>query len=432
MAFVVSFVFFAIIFDASAKPQETCATPVSLTPAHEQQSSEQSLLAFRSSSHTGTFSEEVTEHLAEYEAWSEQHQIALQKFTRSKTSLQESLDQMIAGQSKASSTCTPMFLDVGNTVSSLTHDLLSLSEQVSTHVRTLEVETRKLNGTVLAFENVAKEFSEQMSECHLEREQAAQKLSLYNSSLEVLQKIAKPSSPYTHTGKVEWPPVAPSVLEDGLWSKDRCLAFVNFTQQHQEHQEHLPQGINTDCDANRAELHKACSAMYMSIRGLAKEIEEQLGDKTCDRSVKKKKDEQLVSLLSQRKQQVSSIKYDSEKLGAIEPVLRHLNERVNDLDGNVQDATIKYPQCDLSDKIAVPEMVSSMHELIHSLQECPSHNTLPLDKLPVEEEPQHVAYTVCAGDGGCGTEEPISHNATSQMLNPSHVQAIMSWGGELE
>lgn len=428
MAAVSSCAFFAILLCASAKRKEACVTPDSSTPDQQHQPSEQMLLALRSSINTGTFSEEVTEHLAEYEAWSKQHQLTLQKVGRSKTLL----DQMIADQSKASSPCTSMLLDVEHTVSSLMHDLRSLSDQVSTQVRTLEAETGKLNSTVLAFENVDKEFSEGVSECSVKRKQAAQNLSLYNAQLEVLKKIAKPSSPYTHTGKIEWPPVAPSLLEDGFWNKERCLAFVNFTQQHQEH---FPQTTNTDCDANREELHKVCSAMYISIRGLAKEAEEHSEDKTCDRLIKKRKDEQLVSLVSQRKQQVSHIKFSSEKLEAIEPVLAHLNDQVNDLDAKVQDPIIKHPECGASDAVAqlvaVPDMLLSMHELIHSLQECPSHNYV-VAKLPAEEVPQHVTYTVCAGDGDCGTEEPSHHNATSQMSNPTHVQAIMSWGGELE
>jgi hypothetical protein len=306
------------------------------------------------------------------------------------------------------------------------HDLKSLSEQVSTQVQTLELETGKLNSTVIAFENVDQEFSQGMSRCSLQHQQAAQNVSMYDSQIEVLKLMAKPSSPYTHTAIIEWPPVAPSLLENGLWTREHCLAFVNFTQHH----ENLLQGMSTtDCDANRDELHKACSAMYISVRALAQVAREQSEDKTCDQKVKRKKNDQLLPLVSQRRQQVSHIKLSSEKLDALAPLLRHLNDSLNNLDAEVVKSV--HPECAASDVAIVPETLHHMHELIHSLQECPSHNDV-VDRLPKEETPKHVAHAVCGGDGDCGTAEPIVHNETSLISNPVHVQAIMSWGGELE
>lgn len=425
MAFLSACAFFAALLCASAKTQDSCTVPSSMTSDQWQQHqhSNQILLALRSSANTGVFSEEVLEHLVEYQAWSTQHQKALFNVEKSKTLL----DQVATGQSAASSPCASSLPSVKQGVSSLVHDLRSVSDQVSTHVRVLEVETGKLNSTVAAFENVDEEFSRGISECSLKREQAARNLSTYSAQLAKLKKIAMPSTPYTHTGKVEWPPVAPSLLEDGLWSKQHCLAFVNFTQQYHEH---APKGTHvTDCDANREELHKACSAVYISVRALVKEAKQQSQSKACDQLVRRKKNEQLLPLVTERKQQVSHIRFSSEKLGAVEPVLKHLNDRVNKLGDAVAESV--QPHCDASTADITAKTLSHMHELIHSLQDCPSHNDI-IDNLPEVEGPQHVAYTVCSGDGDCGTEELMHHNATLLASNPVHVEAIMSWGGELQ
>jgi len=424
MASVSSCVFLAALLCASAKPQESCSAPFG--PAAESDR-DQSLLAFRSSAQTGVFSEEVTEHLAEYQAWSTQHQAALDKAERSKATLEE----MIRGRGQMSTPCTSALVDVKQGVSSLVYDIKSLSEQVSTHVRTLEIETGNLNSTITALEKVDHEFLLGMNDCSNKHKQASDDLSKYKAQLKELKQVAKPFSPYTHTGKVEWPPVAPSLFQDGQWSKDHCLAFLDFTQKHTQY---LPQTANiSDCDTDLEQPHKACSALYISIQALSKKAKEQIGDKTCEQATKKKKNEQLLPLVSQRRQQVTHIKYSSEKLGALQPVLANLNHRVDTLDTRVLQSV--QPHCAESETALVPETLTDIREVIHSLQESPSHNDV-VDKLPEDHEPQHVAYTVCAGDGDCEEEGPIHvdtfADATSNISNVAHVQAIMSWGGELQ
>lgn len=418
-----SCVFLAALLCASAKPDESCVVPLDAEPV---EAWDQSLLALRNSAKTGVFSEEVTEHLAEYHAWSTQHQKALHSVEVSTTSF----DQMIRGQIQSSSPCTSALLDVKHEVSSLVHDLKALSEQVGTHVQTLESETGNLNRSVTAFESVQQEYSRGMTECSDKHKQAVHDLSSYKGQLEVLKQVVKPSSPYTHTAEVEWPPVAPHLLEDGVWSKENCLAFVGFTQQHHEH---AIQGTDaTDCDSGREQLYKACSAMYISVRALAKKAKVQSKDKTCDHSVKRIKNEQLLPLVSQRRQQVAQIKFSTEKLASLQPFLAHLNDRVNTLDTNVVESV--HPHCPASEVVILPQTLSHIRTLIHSLQESPSQSDV-VDQLPEEEEPSHVAYTVCAGDGDCGSEAPIHlggfDDATSNISNVAHVQAIMSWGGEL-
>jgi DNA repair ATPase RecN len=386
---------------------------------------DQSLLAFRSSAQTGVFSEEVTEHLAEYQAWSTQHQAALHKVEKSKALL----DKLMAGPPQVGNLCTSALLGVKQGVSSLVYDIKSLSDQVSTNVKTLESETRNLNNTMAAFNKVDHDFSQGMHDCTEKRKQASSDLSAYQAQLKELKQVA-PFSQFTHTGKVEWPPVAPSLLQDG-WSKEHCLAFLDFTQKHTEH---LPQVANvSDCDSDLEQPHKACSALYISIRASYQKAKEFLEDKTCEQAAKKKKNEQMVPLVSQRRQQVTHIKYSSEKLDALQPVLLNLNHRVDTLDAHVTESV--HPHCAESEAVVVPETLSDIRGAIHSLQESPSHNDV-VDKLPEDHEAHHVAYTVCAGDGDCETEGHIQldtvKDATSNISSVAHVQAIMSWGGELQ
>lgn len=421
-----SCVLFATLLCASAKPEEACSAPFS-TEMAKQNDWDQSLLAFRSSAQTGVFSEEVTEHLAEYQAWSTQHQAALHKVEKSKSLL----DKLVAGPPQVSNLCTSALLGVKQGVNSLVYDIKSLSDQVSAHVKTLESETRNLNSTMTAFEKVDHEFLLGMNDCSEKRKQASSELSAYQAQLKELKGVAKPFSPFTHTGKVEWPPVAPSPLEDGLWSKEHCLAFLDFTQKYTEY---LPQVANvSDCDSDLEQPHKACSALYISIRASYKKAKELLESKTCEQSMKKKKNEQLAPLVSQRRQQVTHIKYSSEKLDALQPVLLNLNHRVDTLDAHVMESV--HPHCAESEAAIVPETLSDIRGAIHSLQESPSHNDV-VDKLPKDHEAQHVAYTVCAGDGDCDQEGLIQvdtlKDATSNISSVAHVQAIMSWGGELQ
>jgi len=418
-------VFFAALFCASAKPEQSCIAPVN--PATEAVL-DHSLLntATRSSANTGVFTEEVTEHLAEYQAWSVEHQAALHEMERSK----DLFDQMIAGRSEASKPCTSALLDMKRGVSSLVHDIKLISQQVNTHVKTLEVETGSLNRTVTEVKKVDQEFSEGISECGQKRKLAADNLSSYTVQLEELKQMVKPFSPYTHTGKVEWPPVAPSLLEKGTWNQDQCSAFADFMQKHTEY---LPKVANaTDCDINLEQMEKACSALYISVRALAKKAQGQSEDRTCDQGVKKMKNERMVPLVSQRRQQVTHIKYSTEKLGALQPVLASLNDSVNKLDGDVAESV--HPHCSESETVIIPETLLHIREVIHSLQECPSHNDV-VDKLPEEQALQHVAYTVCAGDGDCDAEVEHLQVGTSNISNVAHVQAtgsIMSWGNEFQ
>lgn len=421
------FVLLTVFLCASAKPDESCVATLGSATEKDSQRWDQSLLALRSAAGTGTFSEEVRENLAEYQAWSTHHQMALQDVEKSKSTF----DQLMAGQSTANSPCTSAMLDLQHETNSITHDLQALSGQVDVHMQTLQLQTGKLNSTMMAMESTDREYSQSVSQCNNKQKQALEDLSRYKAQLQELKQIAKPSSPYTHTGKVEWPPTAPLPFHDDLWSKVRCQSFVEFIQ---EHREYLPQGINkTDCDADREQLHKVCSDMYISLRSLAKAVKEQSEDGTCVQAVRKKKSQQLVPLVSQRRHEVALIKLSSTKLDALQPVLAHLSDRVNKLNDDVIQTV--HPHCAASEVAIIPEMLSHINGLIHSLQECPSQSNV-IDNLPEVEEPRHIAYTVCAGDGDCGTDESLYgsdvNGAMSNTSGSAHVQAIMSWGGELE
>merc|ERR1719420_2255609 len=109
---------------------------------------------------------------------------------------------------------------------------------------------------------------EAMAECEKEKQFNMDLVSQYESELAELDQIAKPSVRYDHvtkvkvvTEKTEESLVKSSLLEQGAFTKDACVAFLQFQKKkrvrHSKNSTEPEEKDEKDCDTEREELQKA-------------------------------------------------------------------------------------------------------------------------------------------------------------------------------
>jgi len=379
--------------------------------------------SLRKSSATGVLAPDT------HRSWREQHKLALAETGESMDVLQ----QFINAQQASGDACSSRLLESKRVLDGLLKDLKSLSSQVDSHEEVLETETSNLNITELSVKAVEVTHIEAMTVCEKEKQDAADRVSQYQSELAELHQIAKPSVRFNHVTKVEVSKVTEeSLLQQGVWSKESCLAFVGF--QRRKHKAKLRQNstkkqdpddnnndnnndINNnnnnakenagpvpeepapaneedtssipdkvDCDAQREELQKAFTEAVISTRDLLKEAQSDVEDTTCVDTAEAKKAADLVPLVSERERAASLIESSSQAIAALEPVLDLIDSRVEKLSDHIYNTLT--PEC--AEAKEVSEALQKIRELILLLEECPGRNDFKL-KIPEETEEKEKA-----------------------------------------
>jgi hypothetical protein len=166
------------------------------------------------------------------------------------------------------------------------------------------------------------------------------------------------------------------------FSKDACLAFLEFQRKHRK----VRDPNVTSCDTQRDELQKAFTEAYLEIRELLKGAQEDVEDTTCKDTADAKKAAELVPLVSQREHASQLIESATQAIAALEPVLTLVKSRVDKMNDHIE--SVLTPEC--KEAKGVSETLTKIRELILTLEECPGRNDFAL-KVPEEEKPTEVA-----------------------------------------
>jgi len=404
---------FVLLLAAAAEAAPTCSAGLndpSCSVGLSEKSS--SLLAFRSE--LGGRAMVSADLVYEVSSWRSSHS----KLTDASEEAKDALDDFIQAQGESDDACSARLLESKRSLDGLLHDLKSLSLQVEDHETVLEVESKNLNISKMSIEAVVETHHEATERCEAERAQAIEELTQYTAELEELNQIAKPEVRYTEAVKVEMPgkqaeprrevhtrpaatePVAieavteapTALLEQQVWSKESCEAFVTFAKAHKSEllMKGTPRKAPLDCDKQRKELQKAYSKAYLAVKDLKKDAKERSEDNTCQETADAQRAAELVPLVAQRDQAAARIEYSEQALAALEPVLKLVEERSNKLQKHI-DGTLT-PECDEAGSAS--KYLQAVRDLILSLENCPGRNDFTL-KIPKPDDKASKYFQKC-------------------------------------
>jgi len=310
------------------------------------------------------------------------------------------LDDFIAKQQASGDHCSSRLVEAKRALDGLLKDLNSLVKQVDSQEEVLETETGNLNITKLSINAVEIVHKEAVEVCAKEKQDALDLMAQYQAELAELDQIAKPSVRFTHVTKEpvkdetkepvkDEEPVKEEVLfQKGSFTKERCVAFLNFVKAKakangtvlpEEEEDSAEELGEADCDTQREELQKAFTESYISIRDLVKEAKEDSEDQNCLEMAEAKKAAGLVPLVAALDRAASMIETAEESLVAIDPVLDLVDERSEKMSTHIYD--VLTPEC--AEAKEVSEALEKIRELILLLEECPGRNDFKL-KIPEE------------------------------------------------
>jgi len=174
-----------------------------------------------------------------------------------------------------------------------------------------------------------------------------------------------------------------------IWSRERCVAFLEFAVRHAHHLGQEPKANPTgmSCDAQRNELQKIFAKAYVTVKDLETDAKERSEDETCFETAETTRASELVPLVAQRDAAVSKIEYSEQSIAALEPVLTLVMDRTDKLRAHI-DGTLS-PEC--QEATDVSKYLALVRELILSLEECPGRNDF---KLKIPEPTKQVWYSV--------------------------------------
>jgi hypothetical protein len=303
----------------------------------------------------------------------------------------------------------------------LLKDLKDLSTQVDSHEEVLETETSNLKIAELSVKAVETTHKEAMDACEKEKQDAMDRVSQFESELAELMQIAKPSVRFEHVTKVTI--TNESLIQQGAWSKDSCLAFLSYQKKHhlhhgkasgknivlsetnqkfavkQEPEDNNNNNNNEDddegkpklvdekveikesCDTEREELQKAFTEAVIATRDLLKEAQADVLDTTCMDTADAKKAADLVPLLAERERASSLIESSAQSIAALEPILDLVDSRAEKMSAHIYD--VLTPEC--AEAKEVSGLLEKIRELILLLEECPGRNDFKL-KIPEEKK----------------------------------------------
>lgn len=182
--------------------------------------------------------------------------------------------------------------------------------------------------------------------------------------------------------------LSPSLLQTGTFTKERCLAFLEYQKRH-HHQRHRkgeqdPEDLEEErkCDSQRKELQKAFTEAYKEVRDLLEAAKDRVKDvEDCYESAKAKKAGEEVPLVSQREQATGRIEQSAAALAALEPVLHLVDQRAEKMQRHIDENLA--PECKEADKVS--ETLDKVRQLILSLERCPGRNDFRL-QIPTEDD----------------------------------------------
>jgi len=183
-----------------------------------------------------------------------------------------------------------------------------------------------------------------------------------------------------------------SLLQQGGWSKDSCLAFLSFQKKHVKHAMHEDPEKERDCDAERKELQEAFTDAVIATRDLLKEAQNDVEDTGCVDVANARKASDLVPLVSERERASSLIESSTQSVAALQPVLEMVDARVTKLTDHI--SAVLTPECEEAKEVS--EVLAKVRELILSLEKCPGRNDFKL-KIPEEVTPEDTEFVKPSG-----------------------------------
>merc|ERR1719213_1450785 len=258
---------------------------------------------------------------------------------------EKGLAKSIAEQKSADVACSARLLSSKRKLDALLKETKTLSVQIDGHEEVLETENENL------------------------KQEALKDLKQYSAELKELVQIANPSASYAKA-----PIQQRSLLEVGAFTRERCLAFMDFAQKHSSGVIALKDVPKAACDEQREELQKAFEKAYKDLTSLAKEAKDRYWDKSCFEDAKSEKMAKLTPLTAQREECVSKIEAATSAIASLEPVLENLKERIEKLKHKIDEELV--PECFEAEEVS--ETLTKVRELILMLEECPGRGDFAL------------------------------------------------------
>merc|ERR1719310_2527496 len=282
---------------------------------------------------------------------------------------EKDLAKSIAEQKSTDVACSARLLQAKRKLDALLKETKTLSMQVDGHEEVLETENENLNVTKMSIAAVESDYDAAIEECEKQKKEALKDLKQYSAELKELEQIANPTATY-NTAKIQ----QRSLLEIGAFTREHCLAFVQFTQKHAGRFSALKDVPKKACDEQREELQKAFTKAYKDLAALKKEAKERSEDTTCFEDAKSEKMAKLVPLTAATQEAVKKIEAATAAIASLEPILENLRERTDKLTHKIDEELV--PECFEADEVS--EMLTKIREMILALEECPGKGDFAL------------------------------------------------------
>jgi len=282
---------------------------------------------------------------------------------------EKGLAKSIAEQKSTDVACSARLLSAKRKLDALLKEAKTLSMQIDGHEAVLETESENLNITKMSMEAVESDYDTAIEECEKLKKEALKDLKQYSAELKELVQIAKPSASYEKA-----PIQQRSLLEVGAFTRERCLAFMDFAQKHSSGVIALKDVPKAACDEQREELQKAFEKAYKDLTSLKKEAKDRSEDTSCFEDAKSEKMAKLTPLTAQREECVSKIEAATSAIASLEPVLENLKERIEKLKHKIDEELV--PECFEAEEVS--ETLTKVRELILMLEECPGRGDFAL------------------------------------------------------
>merc|ERR550537_106845 len=306
-------------------------------------------------------------HAELHREWRMRHSMYLSALNKTEKDLAKS----IAEQKSTDVACSARLLSAKRKLDALLKETKTLSMQVDGHEQVLETENENLYVTKMSIAAVESDYDTAVEECEKLKKEALKDLKQYSEELKELEQIANPSVPAAvKVAKVQ----QRSLLEIGAFTREHCLAFIEFAQQHTGRFAALKDVPAKACDEQREELQKAFTKAYKDLVALKKEAKERSEDTTCFEDAKSEKMAKLTPLTAQRTAAVEKIEAATAAIASLEPVLANLKERTEKLTHHIDEELV--PECFEADEVS--ETLTKIREMILALEECPGRSDFAL------------------------------------------------------
>merc|ERR550537_167281 len=307
-------------------------------------------------------------HAEVHREWRMRHAMALSVLNETEKGLAKS----IAEQKSSDVACSARLLSAKRKLDALLKETKTLSMQVDGHEEVLETENENLNVTKMSIAAVESDYDAAIEQCEKLKKEALKDLKQYSAELKELEQIAHAKATAL-VGEV-------GLLEMEAFTRERCLAFVAFTQKHAGRAIALKDVPKKACDEEREELQKAFTKAYKDLAALKKEAKERSEDTTCFEDAMSEKMAKLVPLTAARESAVEKIEQATAAIASLEPILENVKDPAEKLRHHIDEVLV--PEC--FEAAEVSEMLTKIREMILALEECPGRQdfALAIPKTP--------------------------------------------------